>query len=158
MVPLPTPHVGWDATTYEDSFALENGTWRSGDEDAKEDFDESFTDSVEDGWCDVDSNGQVDYNDTNMILSYSNASPDVSFTIVGKNGEGTEYTQLDAQSCRLECDYVLCMRGEMTCGLVGLEGLFVLAPLGLCRIRRRYNSHFSAQNRVKPFRSVESDG
>jgi hypothetical protein len=158
LIPLPTPHVGWDGTTYEDSFALENGTWRSGDEDAEEDFNESSKSSVEDGWCDVDWNGQVDYRDTMMIESLADDSSDGSFVFAAKDGEVAEYTRLDAQACRLECEYAYCTTGEPLCGLVGLESLLVLIPVGmrgLKRSRRRCNEGPESDSQPQ---SVRSDG
>ncbi|MCS5635905.1 MAG: hypothetical protein NZ990_05260, partial [Myxococcota bacterium] len=145
-------------TTYEDSFALENGTWRSGDEDAEEDFNESAKASVEDGWCDVDWNGQVDYRDTMMIESLADDSPDGSFEYAAKDGEVSEYTKLDAQACGLECDYPFCTTGESRCGLVGLESLLVLVPIGLRglkRSRRRCNAGHDSNSQAQ---SVRTDG
>ena len=158
LIPLPTPHVGWDGTTYEDSFALENGTWRSGDEDAEEDFNESSKSSVEDGWCDVDWNDQVDYRDTMMIESLADDSPDGSFVFAAKDGQVAEYTRLDAQACRLECEYAYCTTGEPLCGLVGLESLLVLIPVGmrgLKRSRRRCNEGRESDSQPP---SVRNDG
>ena len=147
LTPLPTPHVGWDGTTYEDSFALENGTWRIGDEDAQEDFDDFLANSSsEDMWCDVDSNGQVDYLDAKMIETYSDESVDGSFSLVFENGETAEYTRLDAQACRLECDNTLCLSEEFSCGLVGLESVIGLVPLGLRAARKRRRQHSTLRN------------
>ena len=135
LIPLPTPHVGWDGTTYEDSFALENGTYKDGDEDAKEDYADSGGGSVEDGWCDVDWNGQVDHRDISMIEDLVTASATGSIVLSDEDGDSSEYTILDAQACELECDYDFCLIQDVSCGLLGLEALLVLVPLARRRMR-----------------------
>ena len=158
LIPLPTPHVGWDGTTYVDSFALENGTWRSGDEDAEEDFEDSERIGVEDGWCDLDWNGQVDYRDTLMIETLAGESEDGSFFHATEEGEVSQYTLLDAQACRHECEYDYCVIEESRCGLVGLEGLFALLPIGLRRLKRGQCRRNEGHQQDSPSQSVPING
>jgi hypothetical protein len=137
LIPLPTPHVGWDGTTYEDSFALENGTWKKGDTEAAGDYASQGGGSTDDGWCDVDWNGQVDHRDIGLISTLVTSSGKGSVVLTSSKGEESEFTPLDAEACELECKYDLCMVQEPKCGLVGLEGIMLLIPLGLGGWRKR---------------------
>jgi FtsP/CotA-like multicopper oxidase with cupredoxin domain len=137
LIPLPTPHVGWDGTTYEDSFALENGTWRKGDEDAADDYSDEGGGSTDDGWCDVDWNDQVDHRDIRLIRDLVANSAQHSVVLTSQKGQESEFTALDAEACELECTHRFCGTQELKCGLVGLESLVLLVPLGLRRLRKR---------------------
>jgi cytochrome c peroxidase len=91
------------------------------------------------GWCDMDSDQDVDVNDLNLILANFGKPSSGASDHSDQNGDGM-VDGVDTFACFFECDNFGCYDEPARCGLMGWEAFLPLAPLTWRRMRRRSRS------------------